>query len=36
MSAAEPRFTEVEYEGFTMRVPNWPSQSQGLALVAFE
>jgi hypothetical protein len=36
MSAAEPRFIEVEYDGFKMRIPNWPSATQGLTLAVFE
>ncbi|MET0344580.1 MAG: alpha/beta fold hydrolase [Polyangiales bacterium] len=33
MSAATPRFIDVSFNGRSVRVPNWPSDSEGLSLV---
>jgi pimeloyl-ACP methyl ester carboxylesterase len=35
MQAAEPRFLELRFNGQALRVPNWPSASEGQTLVMF-
>ena len=35
MDASKPAFIELEYNGTLMKIPNWPSQSQGPNVVIF-
>jgi pimeloyl-ACP methyl ester carboxylesterase len=35
VSAEEPALVEIEFDGHTMRVPNWPSDTEGLTLLVF-
>ncbi len=34
--SSPPGFVNVTFNGQTLRIPNWPSKSQGLSLVTFE
>ena len=35
MDASSPRFIELDYNGTVMKIPNWPSASEGPSLVIF-
>jgi pimeloyl-ACP methyl ester carboxylesterase len=36
VASSPPGFVELVYNGYSLRIPNWPSKTQGLTAVTFE